>query len=1027
MTINYKGIELNAPGDPAPWATIEQDVHKQTIDSIVIDTVSGSASDAKVNGHKHFRLYAESTGDLVLSIDNTQKTTLVGDVQIDGDIQATVATQGGFVKNDAAGNLSFGNEGGGGTTNPGGVDTNVQYNSAGSFAGSNRFVYDGSAVSLRNTGLVNTIRLSSDIPQVSLTNPSGDDVAITTNSYIAQQSYVFRPNTPDNTMFFDGFTDDMITGWNDPAEMQIATVTTFNINKAGVAYFIDKSTYPFTKVRRDVPLLSGIVANLGLAGRELHIFVDEAGTIIQQNSITYEDLYTKAYIGNFTKNGAGTELAQVKNRGPVSDTIPQTTRAFLSTIGVIQTENMFVNSAGMGNMQIERTSGSLIDLGINSLDDRAMSDSIDVVSESPVTSIRYRYVNDSNELAFYSDTNAIDSSEVFEKGGGGFENVNANNWSSQRVYYFPARGAEPDTFMVLLGHVEYDNADTALSSIGTIAEDFSKPVALKRAAFLGWIIPRGGASDADDPSDVIFVPYNAPFELSGTGAGPTGAGGTTLQTAYNLSTIPQILTDATRGAVTYKGGTELDTDDVFLVQNNGGGDRFSVKGNGDTFLQRLGVGVPPSELLHVNGGTGVKALITGNDDVSVFIQSTFGSSTPYLALNNGTRQWRLKVDGSDGEKLKIEDNSAATDRFTFNHSDGSLEIGPSSELVLYPQLLRPGNGLPQALLLMQASDWSFELDTSPDTLRIGKLSPAGTEIMEIGGIVNPISQISASADSFRISSSNNDIDQILQEVTPDFKSFRFRYDSNTAGSGAPTNNSFRFNNADPLLATKLFVDHDPLDKPAVMNYILDAIANNSKAYIYNSNRTIEQWYDITITGVTPQTGYSEYDITVNDGANSGLAANQPHGLIFKEPVGGGGGLTTAVASEFYAVPTGTQSMTNGVVIVPNMNNELYDPDGVYDLGTNTFTAPADGLYMFTASTKVSVSAGGQIESYLYVNGGLQTTASGSIDVPGTMVANVAISIELSTNDTLQLRSAQFSGFAGIMQTNETFISGHRIL
>ena len=89
MTINYKGIELNAPGDPAPWATIEQDVHKQTIDSIVIDTVSGSASDAKVNGHKHFRLYAESTGDLVLSIDNTQKTTLVGDVQIDGDIQAS--------------------------------------------------------------------------------------------------------------------------------------------------------------------------------------------------------------------------------------------------------------------------------------------------------------------------------------------------------------------------------------------------------------------------------------------------------------------------------------------------------------------------------------------------------------------------------------------------------------------------------------------------------------------------------------------------------------------------------------------------------------------------------------------------------------------------------------------------------------------------------------------------------------------------------------------------------------------------
>ena len=144
-------------------------------------------------------------------------------------------------------------------------------------------------------------------------------------------------------------------------------------------------------------------------------------------------------------------------------------------------------------------------------------------------------------------------------------------------------------------------------------------------------------------------------------------------------------------------------------------------------------------------------------------------------------------------------------------------------------------------------------------------------------------------------------------------------------------------------------------------------------------------------------------------------------------LGGGGGLTTAVASEFYAEPTGTQTMANGVTIVPNMNNELYDPDGVYDLATDTFTAPANGLYVFTASVKASVSSGGQIEAYMYINGSLQTTASGSIDVAGTMVANVAISIELSASDTVQLRAAQFSGFSGTMQISETFLSGHRIL
>jgi len=1135
MSINYKGIELNSPGDSAPWGLKEQDAFKATIDSIVIDTVSGSASDAKVNGHKHFKLYSETNGDLVLSIDAAQKTTMIGDVQIDGNIQATVAVQEGFVKNDAAGNLSFGNEGGGsnpltsflyrfststtgnvptgrlrynnadpalvtlvvadqetndgknvldilllytegklavfdpddagvrhiynivsvaqngddveytvtynssttglwtnlqsvtlvlsqdsgggGTTVPGGVDTNVQYNGAGSFAGSNRFVYDGNNLTLRDAGLNSTINFASDISQMRVNDNSGNNIVVSPIDCISNNSYTFRPNTPSNTMFFDGFVDDMITGWYDPAEMQIATVTTFNINKAGTAYFIDKSSYPFTKKRVDVPVLGAIAANFGFSGREIHVFVDDTGAVIQQGTFNFEDLYTKAYIGNFTKNGAGTELAQVKNRGPVTDSIPETTRAFLSIIGVVQAENLFVNSAGLGNMQVDRTGGKLIDMGINSIDNRATGDMVTVAAESPVASIRYRYVNDSNELAFYSDTNVIDPSEVFIKGGTGFENVNANNWSSQRVYYFPARGGEPDTFMVLLGHVEYNNADTALSSIGTAAEDFSKPLALKRAAFLGWIIPRGGASNADSELDVIFVPYNAPFELSGTGAGTSGVSGTTLQVAYNLSSIPQIVTDITRGEVVFQSGTGDDADNVIAVRNNGGGQRFYVRGDGDMQAQRIGIGIDPAELLHINGASNTRALMSGIDKVSMFIESTAGTLTPDLTLNNPTKQWRLINDGADVNKFKIRDESILKDRMTIDSVGATSFVGLETEL----QSDSAGSNYNLKLKGQNAS-------TGGAIIGLNNADAEGPLEFYTGATKRATfdsNEILLEAEEIKIE--NSFFTQDLLQITPAGpRDYRYQYSNQIVTP--PSSNTIRFNNADPALATQVYIDYVPEDKPGTMKSFLDSVDVGSKAYVVGVDRSNPQWVSFTIDSVTPTVStYLTYDISNVSKTGSTWTAFSYTTLHITEALGGGGGLTTAVASEFYAEPTGTQTMANGVTIVPNMNNELYDPDGVYDLATDTFTAPANGLYVFTASVKASVSSGGQIEAYMYINGSLQTTASGSIDVAGTMVANVAISIELSASDTVQLRAAQFSGFSGTMQISETFLSGHRIL
>ena len=55
-----------------------------------------------------------------------------------------------------------------------------------------------------------------------------------------------------------------------------------------------------------------------------------------------------------------------------------------------------------------------------------------------------------------------------------------------------------------------------------------------------------------------------------------------LQNAYNNSIDPEIITDATRLALTLRQGSGADTDNVIEVQNGAGTTNFSVDGNGDT-------------------------------------------------------------------------------------------------------------------------------------------------------------------------------------------------------------------------------------------------------------------------------------------------------------------------------------------------------------------------------------------------------------------------------------------------------------
>ena len=75
--------------------------------------------------------------------------------------------------------------------------------------------------------------------------------------------------------------------------------------------------------------------------------------------------------------------------------------------------------------------------------------------------------------------------------------------------------------------------------------------------------------------------------------GPTGPTGpaSSLQLSYNGSTIPEILTNATLGALTLKRGSAADTDSVLEVQNGAGDLTSKILGDGTFVLPKTsGIG-----------------------------------------------------------------------------------------------------------------------------------------------------------------------------------------------------------------------------------------------------------------------------------------------------------------------------------------------------------------------------------------------------------------------------------------------------
>lgn len=328
--------------------------------------------------------------------------------------------------------------------------------------------------------------------------------------------------------------------------------------------------------------------------------VNSVGTIVEQTTPftntqrrTIIPLGVAVHVDKTTVDAVNNAQTTAFNTGAQLNDLVESIGFFNVTGNVI--------SANGANLNLNKSAGSLYGVGVNYAND---ADNPNVVTLPALTalSFQYRFSNGDNGV-----TGTAFDPDNLDNGAGGTTALTNNKWSIQRVYSFTSNNVK-----IQRGVAEYATQDAAIAAISTEAF-ITEPSIAANGLLRGFIIAKQGATALNSLSEAIFVEASK-FQSS---TGGIGSAAETLQDVYdNSAANPEILTDATNGAVTIRRGSAADTDDVLEVQNNAGTKLFSVTGNGtieighasDTTLARTGAGVLAIEGVEITTNSGTQTL-----------------------------------------------------------------------------------------------------------------------------------------------------------------------------------------------------------------------------------------------------------------------------------------------------------------------------------------------------------------------------------------------------------------------------------
>lgn len=487
----------------------------------------------------------------------------------------------------------------------------------------NYAVVAGRADSARVSGLSDSAKVLVRYTRITATHDTADSVRAYARARIHDTADVLRDSLARRGTEATGL-------WYFPAPyISIASPTTFSVAPVRGQVVNTTGSPGLTRVKIvNFAGVSGVTPAALTTAPITYILLDSNGSLVQQPTVpTLADVASNIYLGTVNHPGL-TTITSVSVAPDVASRPQDQLNGLWKGIGYI---NRGVTAYPNGaNLSLNISGGDFYGDGIGWVNN----------AKTPVTTPVGPYTTVSMRLRTRSSTTSASTIYVdpanWDNGGtltavGG----SINSATNQRIFISPA-----GQVIVAYGQHVYGSLAAAVAGIGS--ENFVvDPVTVRNLQLLGTLSVIRTATALNNTAQAIILNASKFGELS---AGSAGTATTTMQGAYDNSTPPQILTDATRGALTLKRGSANDTDAVFAVQNGAGTTTAQIKGNGQyTGNAATATRLAASRNIALTGDgywsvaddgstsvSGVMTLATVNSNAG-----TFGSSSqsPVLTVN----------------------------------------------------------------------------------------------------------------------------------------------------------------------------------------------------------------------------------------------------------------------------------------------------------------------------------------------------------------------------------------------------------
>tara|TARA_R110002126_G_scaffold5579_1_gene29468 strand:- start:3196 stop:5565 length:2370 start_codon:yes stop_codon:yes gene_type:complete len=345
-----------------------------------------------------------------------------------------------------------------------------------------------------------------------------------------------------------------------------------NVNIATTEGFvIDTATFGIdTIVTTPVSVTSPIVFTpTNIATQNVtYVGLNSSGTQVEWNTLpTPEQRRDNIFLGVAVHSNR-TTVEFVNNLQDVSSDITGQLHDLSRYLGYFNIEGNGVTANG-ANLNFNKALGTAFKTGVNFAVNPKDPDT-NYLPAKVASSFRYR-----TQTGGEGSTITLIDPTSYDVGGTITAIAGSNNQSTiQKIYVFAS-----NEIRIQYGQTLYSSFSDAISAVGK--EPFVTESNIhENGLLLCSLVVKKGATDLSDTADALFFQAGRFGETGSVGSTAVG----TLQSGYDNSINPEILTNATLGAVTLKRGSALDTDDVLEVQNGAGTQTFKVTGDGDAVV-----------------------------------------------------------------------------------------------------------------------------------------------------------------------------------------------------------------------------------------------------------------------------------------------------------------------------------------------------------------------------------------------------------------------------------------------------------